>query len=342
MGALLAFSVTLVVAVLLSALAHRSVLSTTVLFLVAGFMAGPDLLGAVSFAPREPIVAALAQVTLFAVLFTDGMQLGVRDLASAWRLSGRALLLVFPATLLATAGLARLIGDVGWAEALLVGAALAPTDPVFAAALIGREEVPVRLRRLLNVESGLNDGLALPVLLVALAFAGGGELRPWELTSELGLGLAFGALVPLVAIGLLRLPALSASASYEPLMPLAIGLVVYALTASTHANAFLAAFIGGVTVASAAPRLREAFHEFGELVGEVLKLGRSSCSGPSSPRRSSARSQRAVTSSPHSSCSPSVLPSSRLRSRAARSAATSWSQLHGSGRRGSRRCCTVS
>jgi NhaP-type Na+/H+ or K+/H+ antiporter len=73
----------------------------------------------------------------------------------------------------------------GWAQALLVGAILAPTDPVFASALVGNEKVPARLRHLLNVESGVNDGLALPFVIVFLAVAAGSdELHLGELALE--------------------------------------------------------------------------------------------------------------------------------------------------------------
>ena len=65
--------------------------------------------------------------------------------------------------------IARWVVGLPWAESFLLGAVLSPTDPVFAAAIVGREEVPARLRQLLNVESGLNDGLALPIVLAMLA-----------------------------------------------------------------------------------------------------------------------------------------------------------------------------
>lgn len=114
----------------------------------------------------------LAELALFSVLFTDGQRIGVRDLTLAWKLPGRALLLGMPLTFLVTGVLAVVVAGLPWPEALLVAAVLAPTDPVFAAAIVGREEVPGRMRHLLNVESGLNDGLALPVVLVLLGRSG--------------------------------------------------------------------------------------------------------------------------------------------------------------------------
>ena len=81
---LLAFSVVLLAAVLISALAHRGILSPAVLFLVAGFVLGADTTGILDVRPDSPIVATLAELALFAVLFTDGMRVGWADLRSAW------------------------------------------------------------------------------------------------------------------------------------------------------------------------------------------------------------------------------------------------------------------
>ncbi|HKJ24409.1 MAG TPA: cation:proton antiporter, partial [Myxococcota bacterium] len=196
METLLVFAVVLLFAVLLSGLASRSVLSTSVLFLAAGMATGPAGAGWIRFEPTDPFVERIADLALFSVLFTDGMRVGVRELARAWRLPGRALLFGLPLTLLGVAALARALIGFDWADALLVGAVLAPTDPVFAAAIVGREEVPARLRRLLNVESGLNDGLALPVVLALLTHAGVGHASLGALLAEVALGIALGVAIP--------------------------------------------------------------------------------------------------------------------------------------------------
>src|SRR5512135_737478 len=103
MTGLFVFALTLLAAVLVSDLADRSVLSTAVLFLLAGVVAGEGLLGALSLRPDAPAVAILAELALFSILFTDGMRVGLKDLASAWHLPGRALLLGLPLTLVGTA-----------------------------------------------------------------------------------------------------------------------------------------------------------------------------------------------------------------------------------------------
>lgn len=272
MALLLAFSGVLLVAVLISQRAHRSVLSTAVLFLAAGFLLGDGVFGVIGLRPGDELVTVLAELALFSVLFTDGQRVGLRDLASAWRLPGRALLLGMPLTFAVTALLGVGVAGLDWPQALLVAAVLAPTDPVFASAIVGREEVPRRLRHLLNVESGVNDGLALPVVLVLLAVVGGPGVEFGTLAAELGLGLAIGIVVPVVAILLLRSRFTGASSTYEALASVAIALIVLSAAELTHANLFLAAFAAGVTVATMAPHLRDAFHEFGELIAELLKL----------------------------------------------------------------------
>nr|WP_088997805.1 cation:proton antiporter [Micromonospora echinaurantiaca] len=270
---LFAFAAVLLLAVLLSSLAHRSILSTAVLFLVAGFVLGPETTGVLDITADAPIVSTLAELALFTVLFTDGMRVGWADLRSAWRLPGRALGWGLPLTLLITALLAHYVAGLDWPEALLIGAILAPTDPVFAAALVGNERVPGRLRHLLNVESGVNDGLALPFVILFLAVAAGSDdLHLDELGMELLLGLVIGVAVPWLALWLERRRFFSASTQYEPLNGVAIGLLVLALGQVTHANLFLAAFAAGVTVATFGERQRESFEHFGELIAELFKL----------------------------------------------------------------------
>ncbi|MEO8439803.1 MAG: cation:proton antiporter [Spartobacteria bacterium] len=272
MTALLIFAIALFLALLVSDLADRSVLSTAVLFLLAGFLVGSGMLNFLPLTHDSPIVKHLAELALFSVLFTDGMRAGIRDLVNAWRLPGRALLLGMPLTLVATALLAFYLTGVSWIEALLVGAILSPTDPVFAAAIIGRKEIPGRLKHLLNVESGVNDGLALPIVLICLSVIGHYEAGYAGLATELLLGIGIGIAVPWLACWLRTSRYLGVSKPYEPLFAVAIGLLVLAIASLSHANIYLAAFSAGVTVASTRPMLRDEFHRFGELITELLKL----------------------------------------------------------------------
>ena len=273
MTTVLIFAITLLLATLVSERAERSVLSTAVLFLLAGFVVSDGVLNFVVLTPDNPVVVVLAELALFSVLFTDGMRVGIKDLTSAWKLPGRALFFGLPLTLLGTAALAHWIVELPWLESLLLGAVLSPTDPVFAAAIVGREEVPARLRRLLNVESGLNDGLALPLVIILLAMTGRQEFHLTEVGIEVAAGVVLGILIPWAALKLenVRFFA-SPHDTYAPLNAFAIGLLVLSVTSITDANEFLAAFAAGITVATCGPAARAAFHRFGELVAELLKL----------------------------------------------------------------------
>lgn len=269
---LLVYAVTLLVAVLISARAQRTVLSTAVLFLATGIALGEGSLGVIRLQPEDDVVLVLAELALFAVLFTDGLRVGWAQLRGAWRLPGRALLLGLPLTMVITTTLALVLTDLSVVEALLLGAVLAPTDPVFAAALVGNERVPARLRQMLNVESGLNDGLALPVVLVLLALASGGDLNFGELLADLLVGVVIGFVVPYVVIRLERSRLFASVGEYIALTAVAIALLVWALCMLTGGNLFLAAFTAGITVATFGPREAAAFHALGEVVAEMLKL----------------------------------------------------------------------
>lgn len=269
---LLSFALVLLAAILISGLAHRTVLSTTVLFLVAGFLLGSGMLDVIVLDATDPTVTAVSSLALFIVLYTDGQDVGLRELRAAWHLPGRALLLGMPITFAITVVLGVWLLGFTWLEAALVAAVLAPTDPVFASAIVGRGEIPYRVRHLLGVESGLNDGLALPVVLILIATVGGPEVEPLVLGGELVLGVVVGIAVPLAVSWLVRRPVFTRTPLYASLTPIAVGLIVLGICTVTHANLYLAAYAAGITVATAAPEMRDAFHQLGGQVSELVKL----------------------------------------------------------------------
>ncbi len=273
MTVVLVFSVVLVMGVLLSGFAKRSILSTAVLFLIAGFIAGGDVLGWVPIAPDDMLVERFAELALFSILYTDGLHLGASKLVRNWRLPGRALMIGLPVTVVLVALLARWITGVAWADAWLLGAALSPTDPVFAAALVRSRTVPERLRHLLNVESGLNDGLALPLVIAALALQSGEGVSAWSAAGDAVLGAAMGVGIAWLIVKASRSAAFFQIAEdYAPIGAFAIALLVLSATSVAHANEFLGAFAAGVTVSRCAPRAPEVFEPLGRPIAEILKL----------------------------------------------------------------------
>lgn len=271
MAALLVFGITLTIAVLVSDLASRSVLSTTVIFLLAGFLAGGAVLGLIHAEPDSTSVHLVVELALVSTLFSDGTRAPLRELRGGLGLPARALVLGLPLTIGALGLLAHLLLGFHWRQALLLGTVLGPTDPVFATAIIYRQDLSARLRRLLNVESGMNDGLAFPILLVLMyALSPAQALEALLLPTTLGVLL--GVAVAWVVHRLERLGPLGASQPYRPMAAFALALTVFALSKLLGVNEFLSAFSAGVTVATLRSNLSAEFRGFSESVASVFKF----------------------------------------------------------------------
>ncbi|WP_410585481.1 cation:proton antiporter [Amycolatopsis sp. lyj-108] len=272
MALALAFGLVLLISVSLSGLAARTVLSTALLFLVAGALIGQGGFGLVDIPSNGAFVTGLADLALFTVLFTDGQRASLPSLKEGWRLSGRALGLAMPLTMVGIAVPTHFLTGLDWTTSFLIGAILSPTDPVFASAIVGRTDVPLRLRRLLNVESGLNDGLALPFVLIFLATAANRDTDFGGIAIELVAGLALGVAIPAAIALAWRLKVLTAEPRLQALGPLAVAVILYATCHLTHANPYLAAFAAGATLATMDRVSAEHFEHFGDLLSETTKF----------------------------------------------------------------------
>ena len=270
MSVLLLYSLTLLVAVLLSDLARRTVLSTTVLFLAVGMAASAT--GVLHDEAHDRTVQNLAELALISVLFTDGLKVRGSELLEAWRLPARALLLGLPMTVVGIALLAAGVAKVSWPAAFLIGVALSPTSPVFASAVVDNPNAPARLRRLLNIEGALSEAMALPILLAVLAWMDAGQTKPSAALMHVAMGVAIGVAVPWVALFLASRRWLPTSRQYQPILPAAVLAMVYSLAELAHANEFIAAAAAGVTLASVSPALCTRFQDTSEWVSELLKL----------------------------------------------------------------------
>ncbi|MCA2211471.1 cation:proton antiporter [Jidongwangia harbinensis] len=214
-------------------------------------------------------IAVLTEVTLAWVLFSDASRVGLRELRGDAGLFGRLLGLALPMTVLfgATAAWAVLDAPAPW-YALLIGAALAPTDAALGAVVITHPAVPARIRRILNVESGLNDGIVTPVVLLALAGAATttGHGGPNAVAAALQLlgGALIGAAVGGTGGWLLRAAGRRGwtDDSFAGPAVLALALSAYLVAVAGHGNGFVAAFAGGIAFGHVAGRggPREVFY----------------------------------------------------------------------------------
>ncbi|MEW2438997.1 cation:proton antiporter [Streptomyces caniferus] len=237
---------------------ERFELTAPAAFVLLGLLLGEGT-GVLDLGLPHETVKVLAEITLVWVLFTDAARLSFRALRPELGLYGRLLGIGLPlcvglGTLLAAA---LLPGVSGWA-ALYIGAALAPTDAALGATMMVNPVVPAKIRRLINVESGLNDGIVTPLVVLALAGASAAEhTAPPDATGhalvQLAIGAAYGAVVGLAAGWLLRTALGSgwATEDFAGAGVLALALLGYTSALALGGNGFVAAFVAGLAFGSA-------------------------------------------------------------------------------------------
>ena len=275
-GEVLLFSgALLAIAAALSGLFHGTVLSVSVLGVALG--AGLAGAGVVDVSPDDDTTVQLIELALIVTLFSDGLFVQRELLIVHWSAPVRALALAMPLTLLLLAACAKLLfGDLDWAEAFLLAAVLSPTDPVVTSTVVTSQRVPESIRHTLNLESGLNDGLALPFVLFFIVLASPGGDAGSEALDLLG-EAAVGALIG-VALGLLagrmthHLPGGGMERRYEGIFALGVGLLAFGLADVTIGNGFIAAFVCGIALAVADHDIAEDFVVFSENVSSILQV----------------------------------------------------------------------
>ncbi len=248
---LLLFGGLLAIVAALSGVMKGTVLSASVLSVVLGF--GLAAAGVVDVEATDEAVVELVELALILTLFSDGMFVERELLRSHWGPAARALVIAMPITmgLLALAAKA-LFPDLSWAEAFLLAAVLSPTDPVVTSAVVTSRLVPSTVRHTLNLESGLNDGLALPFVLFFLVLASpGGDAgsEGMKLIGEAAVGAVIGVVLG-VRGGRLhhRLPGGGITPRYEGIYAVGFALFAFGLADVTIGNGLIAAFVCGIAM----------------------------------------------------------------------------------------------
>jgi sodium/hydrogen antiporter len=273
------FGALLVAGALVAGLARRSLLSLTAAFVVAGFLLGRGGLEVLDLDPRSGFVQGLAVIALILILFRDGLEVEEEMLQRAWHLPLRNLVLAMPITAALVALITHSLTDLGWTESFLVGALLSPTDPVLSSSVVTNPRVPRIVRHSLNLESGLNDGLALPAVLALVASAEQDtDFTWWQFVlQDVGFGFATGIAVAFVASRLLpTTTGLGAeiSAHQKSLYALGVAFATYGLAVlPPEGNGFIAVFVAAIALGIWRPDIRECFESRAEDIIEVVKLG---------------------------------------------------------------------
>ena len=258
-----------------------TVLTPPIVFVAAGVVFGPAVLGLVEFGLDTHTVLLVSEIALSLVLFTDAASINLSVLRQNEGLPLRLLGIGMPLTIaLGTASAALLLTDLTFWEAAIVGTVLAPTDAALGQAVVSNQRVPIRVRQALNVEAGLNDGLSVPFLALFLTLAvAEEELQPASYwirfaLEQVGLGILVGVGVGLVGGWLVSWASKREwmTGSFRRLALLALAIIAWALADQIGGNGFIAAFVGGLAVGPTVERVGEQLIQFTEAEGQLLNL----------------------------------------------------------------------
>jgi NhaP-type Na+/H+ or K+/H+ antiporter len=282
--AVLLFGALLVVGALVSGLAHRSFLSLAAVFVVAGFALGRGGLDVLHLDAGSGFVADLATVALIVILFRDGLEVEAEMLQRAWHLPFRKLVLAMPLTAMIVAFATKALTDLGWTESFLLGALLSPTDPVLSSSVVTNPRVPRLVRHSLNLESGMNDGLALPAVLAFTAALVGsgpdGEPFVWWhfVLQDVSVGAVTGLVVAFAAARLMpRSRGLEGGIPdhQKSLYALGTAFAAYGVAVGLPpaGNGLISVFVCAIALGILRPDLRATFEHRADDIVEIVKLG---------------------------------------------------------------------
>ncbi len=249
-------------------------------FVAFGLFLGDAGVGLISLDRASPGIHILAELTLIIILFTDAARIDLKLLRREHDIPQRLLLLGLPMCIAAGTLVALIVlKTLTLWEGLILAAILAPTDAALGQAVVSSPLVPVRVRQALNVESGLNDGVALPLVLVGIcvvACAEKSEAAYWITFSVLQITL--GPLVG-VAAGYIGAKLIDAAQrkkmmthAFRDLAMLGLGFAAFALAELAHGNGFIAVFCAGLTVGNTIRDTCNCLYEFSESEGQLLSL----------------------------------------------------------------------
>lgn len=262
--------------------AEKSIITGPMVFVTVGillsFIVGKEWSEGINASWVEPI----AQITLILVLFNDASTLDLKALMKDRRLPMRLLFIGLPITMILGILLAiPLFPEIKLWPLALMAIILSPTDAALGLAVVTSEVVPLRIRQTINVESGLNDGIAFPPLLICLAVLSGDStgnsgFSYWSLfvLKQFVYGPLVGGLVGWVGGKLVERASKRGwmNHTFQRLASIAIALLAYSLAEEVHGNGFIAAFFAGMLLGTTTEEIRERLHEFGEAESQALIL----------------------------------------------------------------------
>ena len=251
-------------------------LTPAMVVVAVGVLVGPLLLDDLALGPTSLTVRRLAEATLAVVLFSDASRIDLQALRREASLPGRLLVVGLPLTI----GLGALVAlglfsSFSVSDALILAVILAPTDAGLGSAVVTDARLPQRVRQSLNVESGLNDGICVPLLLIVLATASGvgGPAHPAQVIGEeIGYGLIGGAVAGALAAWIV----VAAGArglienAWRQIMPVAAAVLAYGIADALGGSGFIAAFTAGALFGLLTRHAANGMMRFTEEIGSLL------------------------------------------------------------------------
>ncbi|MGB5726099.1 MAG: cation:proton antiporter [Thiogranum sp.] len=265
---------------------ERTWISGPIVFTCFGLLIGPVGFDLLTWETDRETIRTLAELTLAMVLFTDAAGADMGVLKKNCGLPARLLLIGLPLTIVLGFGVAALLVDsLSLFAMAILATMLAPTDAALGKAVVSNEAVPDEIREGLNVESGLNDGICVPVLLVFLTLAldKAGDQGPWTLAvklvvEEIGIGLAVGLVLTFLAVRLLKFARQRQwlTQTWIQIPVVALALSCFAVAQWLGGSGFIAAFSGGILAgimdAHLSKEVKEEFLLASEGTGDTLAL----------------------------------------------------------------------
>jgi sodium/hydrogen antiporter len=249
------------------------------LFVAVGLLVGPQVLGGIDLSSTSSTVRALAEATLALVLFCDASRIDLGQLRREVGVPLRLLGFGLPLTIALGAVAATVIfGQMTVEEAVILAVVLAPTDAALGQAVVTEPRVPPRIRQGLNVESGLNDGICVPLLFAAVAVAdvesdiSEGRGAATLLLEEIGYGLVGGVVAGLLIAAIVRRAGRRdlIAGGWRQVIPAAGAILAYGTASALDGSGFIAAFVAGMVFRLGLGRDPEDLNQLNEQVGEVL------------------------------------------------------------------------
>ncbi len=278
---ILILSLTVLFFSLLSNKLHGTIITLPIAFTFTGFLLGPDFLNLIDIPLSSGLIRFFAEVALILVLYSDASRIKLNSVQKHHNIPIRLLLLGLPLTVILGSGIAKvLFNNFSWFEAALLASILAPTDAALIHTVVSYQKVPIRIRQALNIESGLNDGLMVPVIIGLLSFINTSieslSINKWLLFlfMQITIGIVVGIFVGYFGGKIFesRIKKRWMNKLFEELFAIAMAFFTYSLAQTLNGNGFIAVFVCGLIVGKTSKALCSQINNFAAAEGQLLVL----------------------------------------------------------------------